>query len=322
MRGTQFAELSAFVAVAEQRSFSRAALQLGLSPASLSLTVKAAENRLGLRLLNRTTRSVAPTPAGELLLGRLRPALEDIEAALESINVYRDQPGGHLRLTVTSAASDCVVGPILGRFASQFPDIKLDISVDDADVDIVSGRFDAGIRLGGEVDRDMVAVRVSEPIRYVVVGSPAYFARRPPLQNPEDLSSHCCICRKFPSGSLAPWCFEREGEQLRIPVNGAIIVNDIELAVRAALDGAGLVYVAERIVRQAVTEKQLAAVLQRWMPHPSDGFVLYYTSRRQNTAALRCLIEFLKDDLRKRETLQKPTGVPQRCEATALGSTG
>jgi DNA-binding transcriptional LysR family regulator len=313
MRGPHFAQLSAFVAVAEQRSFTRAALQLGLSPASLSQTVRAAEERLGLRLLNRTTRSVAPTSVGELLLGRLRPALEDIESALESINIYRDQPVGHLRLTVESAASDCVIGAILGRFAAEFPGIQLDISVDDAEIDIVAGGFDAGIRLASEVDRDMVAVRVSEPVRYVVVGSPAYFARRPAPEIPEELSAHGCIRHKLPSGSLAPWCFERQGERRQIPVNAAIVVNDIELALRAALDGAGLVYTTESIAEKPLAENRLVAVLQQWMPRPRDGFALYYTSRRQNAAALRCLIEFLKNDLRKREAPQPATGSSSLC---------
>lgn len=312
MRGNHFAELSAFVAVAEQRSFTRAAVQLGLSPASLSQTIRAAEERLGLRLLDRTTRSVAPTQAGEILLGRLRPALDGLESAMESVNAYRDQPAGPLRLTVSSPAADFVLGPVLGRFAAEFHDIKLDISVDDAPVDIVASRFDAGIKLGSEVDRDMVAVRVSEPVRSVVVGAPAYLARHKPPQTPEDLRAHGCVCFKSPSGGIEAWRFERGLEPFKMAVNAVIALDDIELALRAALGGAGLLYIAENVAAEAIAAGRLVPVLQPWMPRPSDGFVLYYTSRRQNTAALRCLIDFLKANLRRRETKPMPSLVPQR----------
>ena len=313
MRGTQFAELSAFVAVAEQRSFTRAARQLGLSPASLSQTVRAAEERLGLRLLNRTTRSVAPTTAGELLLDRLRPALDEIDSALESVNRLRDQPGGQLRLTVESAAADCVLGPILARFAAQFPQIGLDIAVDDAEIDIVANRFDAGIRLGGTIDRDMVAIRVSELLGYVVVGAPAYFARNSAPQSPEELTRHSCISRKFPSGSISPWRFERGGQTLKVPVGGGIVVNDVELALRAVRDGAGLFYVAENLVADALAAGELVAVLRPFMPRASDSFVLYYTSRRQIPSALRSLVDFLKADLRQREAERAPAPEERLC---------
>jgi DNA-binding transcriptional LysR family regulator len=208
MRKVQFAELIEFVVVAQYRSFTRAAVQLGVSPPALSQTIRVVEDRLGLRLLNRTTRHVAPTPAGERLLERLRPIIEDLESAFEELNEYRDRPAGYLRLAIAPAAGH-ELGPILARFAVHYPDIKIEISADDGPADIISGGFDAGIQLGGLVADNMVAVRVTGEIRRVVVGAPAYFAQHRPPRTPEDLSEHNCIRLKTPSGRIDPWQFVR-----------------------------------------------------------------------------------------------------------------
>jgi DNA-binding transcriptional LysR family regulator len=298
MRQVQFAELIEFMAVAEYCSFTRAAAQLGVSTATLSQTIRAAEDRLGLRLLNRTTRHVAPTPAGERLLERLRSILEDLESALDELIEYRDRPAGHLRLAIAPAASR-VLGPILGRFVGHYPDIKIEISADDGPIDIVSRHFDAGIQLGGHVADNMVAVRVSEEIQRIVVGAPAYFGRHPQPRTPEELSQHNCIRLKTPSGRIDPWQFVRGEEEFAVSVDGTIILNDVELALHTALSGGGLLYLPESFAKAAITAGMLQGVLQAWMPRPSDGFVLYYPSRRLNPAALRCLAEFLRGNLRR-----------------------
>jgi DNA-binding transcriptional LysR family regulator len=310
MRKVQFAELIEFLAVAEERSFTRAAVRLGVSTATLSQTVRAAEDRLGLRLLNRTTRHVAPTPAGERLLERLRPVLQNLESMLEELNEYRDSPTGYLNLAIAPAASH-VVGPILASFGAHYPDIKIEISADDGPVDIISGHFDAGIQLGGYVADNMVAVRVSGEIRRVVVGAPSYFRRHSPPRTPEELSQHNCIRLRTSSGRIEPWQFARGDEEFSVPVDGTIILKDMELALRTALSGGGLLYLPEDYATAAIAAGTLQRALQEWMPRPSDGFVLYYPSRRQNPAALRCLAEFLRENLRRQRPGIVPSPAPQ-----------
>jgi DNA-binding transcriptional LysR family regulator len=310
MRKVQFAELIEFVAVAEHRSFTRAAAGLGVSTPTLSQTIRVVEDRLGLRLLNRTTRHVAPTPAGERLLARLRPVMEELESALEELNEYRDRPAGYLRLAMAPAASH-VLGPVLARFVGHYPDIKIEISADDGPVDIVSGRFDAGVQLGGHVADNMVAVRVTGEIQRVVSGAPAYFAQHRPPQTPEELSEHNCIRLKTPSGGIDPWQFVRRDEEFSVPVDGTIILNDVDLALRTALSGGGLVYLPESCAKAALAGGTLQAILQAWMPRPSDGFVLYYPSRRQNPAALRCLADFLRENLRREQLDLVPSPEPR-----------
>jgi DNA-binding transcriptional LysR family regulator len=298
IRKVEFAELIEFVAVAEFRSFTRAAAELGIPTPTLSRTIRVVEGRLGLRLLNRTTRHVAPTSAGERLLVRLRPVIEELESALDDLNEYRDRPAGYLRLAIAPTASQ-VLGPVLARFVRHYPDIKIEISADDGPVDIVSGRFDAGIKLGGHVADNMVAVRVSGDIQRIVVGAPIYFAQHSPPRMPEELSEHNCIRLKTPSGGIDPWQFVRGIEEFNVPVDGTIILNDVELALHTALSGGGLVYLPESCTKAAIEAGTLQGVLQAWMPRPSDGFVLYYPSRRQNPAALRCLADFLRENLRR-----------------------
>jgi DNA-binding transcriptional LysR family regulator len=286
------------VAVTECRSFTRAAAQLGVSTATLSQAIRVAEDLLGVRLLNRTTRHVAPTPAGERLLKGLRPVLEDLASALDELNEYRDRPTGYLRLAIAPTATH-VLGPLLARFVAHYPEIKIEVSADDGPVDVVSGHFDASVQLGAHVGDTMIAVRVSDEIQRIVVGAPTYFGRRSPPRTPEELSEHNCIRLKTSAGGIDPWQFVRGGKEFRVPVDGTIILNDVELALRTALSGGGLLYLPESYVKPAVEAGALRMILQAWMPKPSDGFVLCYPSRRQNPAALRCLADFLRQNLRK-----------------------
>ena len=294
MRGPGLADMSAFVTIAEERSFAKAATRLGVSPSTLSETLRKLEERLGVRLLDRTTRSVAPTEAGERLLARLRPLLEDYEAALEAINDFRDKPAGLLRLTVAPPAADFVLAPLLARFLAQYPEISLEIVVDSALTDIVAGRFDAGIRPGERLERDMIAVRVSDELKHAVVASPDYLARRGRPENPQALAAHNCIRIRLPSGALFAWRFARKGKAIEVAVEGTLIVNDISLALRAARDGVGLLQGPLDYAAPLVAEGKLVAVLEDWAPAPIDGFFLYYSSRRQQRAPLQALIEFLR----------------------------
>jgi DNA-binding transcriptional LysR family regulator len=298
MRGTRFAELSAFVAVADLGSFTKAAARMRMSTSSLSQTIRGLEESLGVRLLNRTTRSVAPTEAGEEMLARLRPLLDDFAAVVDSVNAFRDRPAGHLRLTVPPPVASFVLAPMLARFHAQYPEIVLEISVDSAMTDIVAGRYDAGVRFGSSVARDMIAVRITKDRPYVVVASPDYLARHPRPQTPHDLQAHNCIRVRFPSGTFSPWFFIVEGKIVEFDVEGSVIANAPEILIRAALDGVGIFYGGEDYVAPMMAAGRLVTLLEAWMPPPSDGFFLYYPSRRQNPAALQALIEFLRADLK------------------------
>ena len=297
MRGTQFAELSAFVAIAEQQSFTKAAKQLGISTATLSQALRSLEDRIGVRLLNRTTRSVSVTAVGERLLSRLRPVLDDYESALESLNDFRDRPCGLLRITVPPPAADFLLAPVLAEFLQQYSDIRLEVSSDAMRKDIVAERFDAGIRGGRRVERDMVAVRISPEVRLITVASPDYLERRGTPSKPEDLREHNCIRLRFASGELLPWRFERKGKEIDVDVEGSVITNDERLTVRLAADGVGILYTAEPYAREMLVQRKLVPVLPEWVP-PADSFYLYYPSRRQNPAALQALVEFLKNKLK------------------------
>ena len=299
MRGPDLAEMNAFVAVAERRSFAKAALQLGISRSRLSETIRGLEDRLGVRLLNRTTRSVASTAAGERLLARLRPLLDDFAAALDSVNAFRDKPAGLLRLTVLPPAANFMLAPLLARFLAQYPAIDLEISVDAALTDIVADRFDAGMRPGERVEQDMIAVRIGEEIRGVVVAAPDYLARHPRPTAPRDLKSHNCIRFRFPSGVIVPWKFEKKGKQVEVAVEGRLTVNDAELAVTAALDGVGVLYTALGYVAPEIKAGRLVPLLEDWRPRSAVIF-LYYPSRRQMAAPLQAFIEFLRENLRAR----------------------
>jgi DNA-binding transcriptional LysR family regulator len=296
MRGPGLAEMNAFVAVAEQRSFAKAALQLDISRSRLSETVSALEARLGVRLLNRTTRSVAPTAAGERLLARLRPLLDDLAGALDSINTFRDKPAGLLRLTVPPPVASFMLSPLVPRFLAQYPAIELEVSVDATLVDIVAGRFDAGMRGGERIERDMIAVRIGDVIGGVVVAAPSYLARHPRPTTPRDLEAHNCILFRFPGGML-PWRFEKRGKQVEVAVEGNLIVNDQELAVRAAVDGVGVLYTAFGYAAPEIKAGRLVPLLEDWGPRSMTIF-LYYSSRRQVPAPLQAFIGFLRENLR------------------------
>ena len=298
MRGTQFSELSVFVAVAEEASFTKAAKRLGLSNATLSQAVRALEERLGTRLLNRTTRSVALTDAGERLLTQLRPLLDGFDAAIESVNAFRDRPIGHLRLTMSPPIAKFILGPVLARFLKQYPEITMEISVGTQFADIVAGRFDAGFTRSDFVPRDMVAVRISEDIRYVVVASPGYLRQHGQPRVPTDLQGHNCIRFRLSDGTFLPWRFHGDDKEFEVHVTGSLDVNDPDLAIDAALGDIGVTYTMEEYVAPSIDDGRLVRVLEKdMMPH-AGAFFMFYPSRRQNPAALRALIEFMQSNLR------------------------
>jgi DNA-binding transcriptional LysR family regulator len=298
MRGTEFAEMAAFVAIAENRSFAKAAAQLGISRPTLSQTLRGLEERLGVRLLNRTTRSVAPTEPGERLLNRLKPALGEVSAAIEEMHTFRDKPAGLLRITAAPPAADLFVAPMVTAFLRKYPEVTLELSVDRALTDIVSERFDAGIRYGERVDRDMIAIRVSKDVRFVVVGSPGYLRRHGVPATPRDLRAHNCIRARLPSGAVFGWDFTKNGQKIEAAVEGSLVVNDIDFMIRGALEGIGLAYLLDTQVATYVARRRLIPVLQEWSPARS-GFYLYYSSRRHVPPALRAFSEFLKVSLRR-----------------------
>lgn len=306
MRATEFAELSAFVAVAEEASFTKAAKRLGLSPATLSQTIRSLEERLGIRVLNRTTRSVAPTEAGERMLGQLRPLLDGFDAALESVNAFRDKPSGHLRLTVPPPVAKFVLTPVLARFLAQYPEITMEISVDTQAVDIVANRFDAGFRRGNLIARDMIAIRIMADMHYHVVASPDYVRRCGRPLKPADLQAHNCIRFRLADGSFIPWRFVADGKTIELEVEGSIVVNDPELLVSAALEGVGVIYMIEEYIQPMIADGRLISVLDDSVLPPLEGFSLFYPSRRQNPAALRALIEFLRNEWRTAARATEP----------------
>lgn len=287
-------DLAAFVRVAELRSFRRAAQALGVSPSALSHTLRNIETKLGVRLLHRTTRSVAPTEAGERLLERLRPALDDIDGALAELKDFRDRPAGRLRINTSRSAARFLIAPRLGAFTKAYPEVRVEIVTDDALADIVAAGCDAGVRLDEALQPDMVAVRLGGPQRMVVVGSPDYLDRAGIPREPADLARHACFRMRLPSGALFPWEFERDGQTLRVDVAGPLIVDDIHVQLRAALDGAGLADVFEAHVRDDIAAGRLRTVLDNWRP-PFPGFFLYYPSRRQVSPALRAFIDHMRD---------------------------
>jgi DNA-binding transcriptional LysR family regulator len=292
-----FAEMNAFVAVAERSSFAKAARQLGVSRSALSETIRALEEKLGVRLLNRTTRSVAPTEVGERLLAELRPALDSFEAAVESINVFRDKPAGHLRLTVPRPAAKQMIEPILAKFLTAHPAITLEVVTDSALADIVRDRFDAGIRPGHRVEQDMIAVRIGDDARPTIVASPDYLAKHPRPKVPGDLREHNCFRQRFASGVIHRWEFEKRGKSLEVIVTGSLITSESDLTIRAALDGVGIARVPAIYVAPHIASKRLVPLLEDWTPR-SVGFFLYYPSRRQMPAALQAFINALKAQLR------------------------
>ena len=294
MRREELVDLNAFLAVAEAQNFTRAAAKLGTSQSALSHTIRRLEARIGVRLLTRTTRSVAPTEAGERLLRTLRPALDEIDAELASLTALRDKPAGNIRLTATENAADNLLWPVLQGFLAEHPDIKIELSVDNGLTDIVAQRFDAGVRLGEQVAKDMIAVRIGPDLRMTCVGSPAYFARHPKPQVPQDLAQHQCINLRMPTrGGLYAWEFEKKGRALNVRVEGQLTFNNPTLIVKAAEAGFGLAFLPNDMAETSLREGRLIHVLEDWCD-PFEGYHLYYPSRRQLSPAFALLVEALR----------------------------
>ena len=289
-----FNDLLSFMVVARERSFTRAAAQLGVSQSALSHAMRNLETRLEVRLLTRTTRSVAPTEAGEQLLMRLSPHLLEIEQELTALRDTRDRPAGNIRLTAGEHAMSAVLWPVLKPFMAQYPDINVEVTVDNGLTDIVDGRFDAGVRLGEQVAKDMIAVRIAPDMRMAVVGSAEYLQRFGVPETPEQLDQHRCINMRLPTrGGLYAWEFERDGRELRVRVDGQLILNSLPQRIDAAENGLGLAYVPEDAVQDALAESRLVRVLEDWCP-AFTGYHLYYPSRRQHTTAFALLIAALR----------------------------
>lgn len=294
MKREDLSDLAVFLAVAEERSFTRGAIRLGLSQATLSQTVSNLERRLGIRLLARTTRSVRTTEAGERLLETLRPALADLDAQIQTLAAMSDTPTGTLRLTTIGYPARALVLPALSGFHKAYPGVKLEISVDDAFTDIVAGGFDAGIRFGHRVEKDMIAVPIGPDIRVAVVATPNYFERCSKPENPRDLSRHDCINFRLASaGNIFRWQFWDKGRLLDVKVDGSLTVNDGDTLEAAALCGLGLAYLFEDQVTPHLESGALVRCLEKWCP-PAPGYHLYYPTRRQKTPALAALVETLR----------------------------
>ncbi len=288
-------DLQAFAAVARRRSFRAAALELGVTPSALSHTLRGLEGRLGVRLLNRTTRSVAPTEAGLRLLERLAPALQEIGSALEEVNAFRTTPLGTLRLNAPRAAAELVLAPLVSRFLERHPGMRVEVVADDAFVDIVAEGFDAGVRLTEAIERDMVQVRLTDPFRFVVVASPAYLARHPAPARPEDLLRHDCITfRSQTTGALYAWELERGRRSYRVAVRGRVVTNDHLVSVSLATQGMGLAYAFEPAVKEQLQKGILQIVLEPYAV-TVPGYFLYYPTRAQRSDPLRLFAEAAKE---------------------------
>ena len=287
-------DLLSFRAIALERSFTRAAALMGVSPSALSHAIRSLEERLGVRLLTRTTRSVSLTEAGERLLTAIGPHIAEIEMQLEALGELRAKPAGTIRITTGGHAAETILWPALAGLMPDYPDITVEISVNAGFVDIVQERFDAGVRLGETIAQDMVAVRIGPDMRMVAVAAPSYFAERPPPRTPHDLAEHNCINLRFPThGGLYAWEFEKDGRALNVRVEGQLIVNEIAIALQAAIDGAGIAYLPDDYVQANIEAGRLARVLEDWCP-AFPGYHLYFPSRRQQSPAFALLIERLR----------------------------
>lgn len=283
-----------FMAVAEERSFTKAAARLGTSQSTLSHTIKRLETRMGLRLLTRTTRSVSPTEAGEKILRSLAPRISEIEQDIDAVLEVRDKPSGTVRITLSDHALESVVWPKLEPVMKDFPDIKIELNANDGFINIVEERYDAGVRLGESLDKDMIAVQISPDWRLVAVGSPAYFEAHGIPQHPQELVSHKCINqRQIRSGGLYAWEFEKDGRELRVRVDGQLIFNSSRAQINAAVSGYGIAYLPENLVLDDLATGRLVQVLDEWSPL-FQGYYLYYPSKRQNAPAFSAVINALR----------------------------
>lgn len=287
-------DLQAFVAVAQDQSFTKAAAKLGITPSALSHSMRVLEERLGVRLLARTTRNVATTEAGERLMRSIAPLFDQIAAEVVALGELRDKPAGTIRITCTNDTIELYLRPMLTQFLKDYPDITLELYVDYAFSNVVEERFDAGIRLGEAVSKDMIAVRISPDWRLAVVGSPAYFQRCEPPQNPYELTKHACInTRHRPSGAIYAWEFERDGKAFTVKGEGQLVYNSTLHVLNAALDGLGLGYVPAELAAPYLADGRLKEVLAEWCPF-FQGFHLYYPNRRQASPAFSAFVEALK----------------------------
>jgi DNA-binding transcriptional LysR family regulator len=293
-RRSDFADLSYFLEIARRRNFRRAGLELGLSASALSHALRGLEERLGVRLFNRTSRSVTLTAAGEALQSAIQEPFSEIGRALDVVNRFRDAPMGRVRLSVPNDAADHLVAPVLPTFVERYPDVELEVSVSNRMIDVIEGGYDAGIRYGGTVPEDMIAQRLSADIRWIVVAAPAYLERFGSPKHPNDLLSHRCIRIRIGDDSIYRWEFEQGEEHLAVAAPGSLIVDDGRLGVAAALQGAGLMYVADTMVRDELAGGQLRTVLDDWAT-VGGGYHIYYSSRRQLPAALRLFIDLVRE---------------------------
>lgn len=289
-----FNDLAAFATVAKEQSFTRAAAKLGVSPSALSQTIRNLEERLGLRLLTRTTRSVSSTEVGERLLRTIAPRFDDIKAELAALSELRDKPAGTIRITAGEHPAATILQPVLARLLPDYPDIKVEIIVDYGLTDIVAEGYDAGIRLGEQVAKDMIAIRIGLDMRMAVVGSPSYFDKHLRPQSPQDLTAHNCINMRLPTyGGLLAWDFQKGSRELKVRVDGQSIFNNIGLRLASALDGLGLAYIPEDQVLAHIREGRLIRVLEDWCP-PFPGYHLYYPSRRHTSPAFALLVDMMR----------------------------
>lgn len=294
MRRYDLADLNAFLVVAAEQNFTRAAAKLDTSQSALSHAMRRLETRLGVRLLTRTTRRVAPTEAGERLLRTLCPALDSIAAELASLGDMREKPAGTIRITTSEHAAATVLWPALERLLPGYPDIKVELNFNSGLTDIVAERFDAGVRLGEQVAKDMVAVRIGPELRMAVVGAPSYFAQHPEPRTPQELADHSCINLRLPTrGALYAWELEKNGRELKVRVDGQLTFNNVSMILRAAVAGFGLACVLEDHVKTHLADRQLVRVLEEWCP-PFAGYHLYYPSRRQTSVAFTLLVDALR----------------------------
>lgn len=294
MRRQNLADLEAFAVVAEEGSFTRAAARLGVSPSALSHRIRKLEARLGLRLLARTTRRVATTEAGERLLDALRPAIETIDRQLAGLSDLRERPSGSIRITASDHATRTLLWPAIDAFLKRYPDIEIEINAESGLTDIIAERYDAGVRLGEQLAKDMIAVRIGPPLRMVAVAAPDYLEANGIPRTPHVLTHHKCInLRMSSSGGLYAWEFERDGQAVNVRVEGQVILNSGHLILRAALAGHGIAFLMDDYVKEAVESGELRYILEDWCP-PFDGYHLYYPSRRQPTPAFSLLVEALR----------------------------
>ena len=294
MQRENFNDILAFLAVARERSFTKAAAQLGVSQSALSHAIRGLEARLGLRLLTRTTRSVSPTEAGERLVLTVAPRFEEIEAEMEALTEFREKPAGTIRITASEHAVNAILWPKLAKFLRHYSDINVEITVDHGLIDIVAQRYDAGVRSGEQVAKDMIAVRIGPDMRMAVVGAPSYFAKRSPPKKPQDLTDHKCINLRLATyGGLYAWEFESGGRELKVRVDGQLVFNGTAQMLHAALAGFGLAYVPEDAAQPHLAQGRLKRVLEDWCP-PFPGYHLYYPSRRHASPAFSLLIDALR----------------------------